>query len=146
MVAGMTGGGYDGEVFGFREVMGFGKRAAGIVEVRWCDGGLREVAEAAGVIEVPMGEDDGFYLAGFDVYVGELAVDLLVAVEIEFVEDVVVAWGYVDADAGVDQEEAFRVVDYQDPDGFPFVGQAACDPAGGEEMEADRVAVGGQLN
>lgn len=135
MVAGVAGGVYDGEVFFGREITGFGEGAAGVVEVFWRgveDGGLWKMGETAGVVEMPVGQEDGFDLLGLDINGGELAVDLLVAGDIEFVEDVMVPGGDVGADAGVDEEDAFGVVDGEDPDGLPLDGQAAGDPAGGE--------------
>jgi len=54
--------------------------------------------------------------------------------------------GSASAFAGIDQEDPFRVVDDEDPDGLPLAVQAAGDPAGGEEMEFYRPAVGRQLD
>jgi hypothetical protein len=145
----MAGGEYNGEFFLGCEITGFGEGAAGVGEVAWGrmeDGGLWKMVKTAGVVEVPMGEEDGFDLLGLDVCAGELVVDLLVAGYIEFVGDAMVPGGNVGGDAGVDEEDAFGVVDGEDPDGLPVGGQAAGDPAGGEEVEGYRLAVGGQLN
>src|ERR1700740_89877 len=110
----MAGGVYDGEVCAGREITGFGEGAAGVGEVVWRgveDGGLWKMGEAAGVVEMPVGQEDGFDLLGLDIYGGELVVDLLVAGDVEFVEDVMVPGGDVGADAGIDEEDAFGVVD-----------------------------------
>lgn len=82
MVAGMARGGYDDEIFCGGDVMGFGEGAAGVVEGfrrRIEDGGLGEMAEAVRVIEMPVGEEDGFDLLGADVEVGELPVGFVAA-------------------------------------------------------------------
>ena len=145
----MAGGEYNGEVFLGCEITGFGEGAAGVGEVFWGgveDGGLGKMGEAAGVVEMPMGEEDGFDLLGLDIFAGELVVDLLVAGYIEFVGDVIVPGGNVGADAGVDEEDTFGVVDGEDPDGLPVGGQAAGDPSGGEEVEGYVLAVGGKFN
>lgn len=84
----MAGGVYDGEVFGGSDVERFGERAAAGVVVVWGrmdNGGLGKMAETVGMIEMPVREEDAFDLAGVDVQPGELSIDLLVAVEIEFV-------------------------------------------------------------
>lgn len=144
----MAGGEYDGEVFFGCEITGFGEGAAGVGEVAWGrmeDGGLWKMVKTAGVVEVPMGEEDGFDLLGVDVNLSELAIDLLFPGDVEFIENGAIP-GRVGADAGIDEEDAFGVVDGEDPDGLPVGGQAAGDPAGGEEVEENRLAVGGELN
>lgn len=51
-----------------------------------------------------------------------------------------------DGDAGVDDEDAFGVVDDEDPDGLPFGGPAGGDHSCGEEVEADGPAVGREFD
>jgi hypothetical protein len=48
------------------------------------DRGIGEVVESVGVIEVEVGEDDGCYVFERDLFCFELAVDLVIAVEGEF--------------------------------------------------------------
>ena len=66
----MPRSGYDDEVFCGSDVMGFGERAAGVGELGVEDGRLGEMAEATRVIEMVVGEKDGFDLGGVDVEVG----------------------------------------------------------------------------
>lgn len=108
------------------------------------DGGVWKMGKAVDVVEMPMGKEDGFDLLGADVHFRELAVDLVIAGEIEFVEDVEVPMGPVGAFAGIDEEDAVGVVDGEDPDGLPSPGQAAGDATGREQVEVYRQAVGGQ--
>jgi len=96
------------------------------------DGGLGEMAETAGVIEVQVGEDDGFYRRDRDVEFYQLLIDAIVGsyakpelgshvscyCEARGFEITRAADGGVEA--GVDDKGAIGVFDDQYPDGDPL--------------------------
>ena len=117
------------------------------------DWGIWEVIESIGVIEVEVGEDDGGYTFERDLFCFKLAVDLVIAVDGEFVlrgaipiSEQAFAFEVIfvvdfGAFAGVDEEYAFGVFDGHNPDGEPF-GEAGVDDGvdGGEWGFPTRVA------